>query len=211
MDDLHPLTTPLAILSDPQLSDSPTQTLKVKQDDDSYSGRDYTITTNSSDSPLFTVKGKADRKHFQRNLQDPATGATLLEIRRSATGSWFVETPDPHRRTVVSGEMRMSFAHVKVDLKVSNAAHRHSGVGEVEGEGEASRGGEDVALELRGRDTRYQETDVLFADGGKLVARVSKVTGTTMPVIPFLNSNKRGKRDTWEVRVAGGVDVALVS
>lgn len=195
MDNLHPPDRPIAILPNTTTTES-TEILTVKQLDDSSTGRDYTI-SDAAGNTLFTVSGRRDGKSFQRNFRDASKDETLFELRRSAastTNAWFIETPDPNRQTVLTGDLKFSWAHVKVDVVMKNAA--------------SASGEEEVKLEVRGQDARYIETDVLFQ--GQRIVKVRKITGSTMPVIPFLNSNRTGSRDAWEVHIAKGVDRALV-
>ena len=187
--------TPLAIIQNATLSEGP-QTLVLKQHDDSTTGRDFTITRATDGTKLYTVHGHNATNAFQRTFRD-ALDQPILELRRkmnSMSGAWYAETPDPGRETVMTADMKTSWTTAKVDATFRNVAA--AAVGEVK-------------LEVRGKDISYKETEVFC--GGKVVVRVRKVTGSTMPIVPYLNSNKKGKRDTWEVDVAEGVDLALVS
>lgn len=189
---------PLQLSTKARLSET-LQTITVKQVDHSPTARDYTITSGDSSNigeELFTVSGLKSHKSFQRNFIDAATGEVLFELRRtpnSTKNAWFIETPDPERQTVLTADMLWSWAHVKVDVRLQNQSSTP----------------EEVKLEVRGQDAKYVATDVLLE--GQTIVKVKKVTGSTLPAIPFLNSNRAGRRDTWEVQVAAGVDLALVS
>lgn len=200
MQELAPADRPLQLLKNPRLSET-TQTLTVKQLDDSLTARDYTITSGDSTTignELFSVTGIKSHKSFQRDFTDAQTGELLFELRRSPNttkNAWYIETPNPERQTILTADMLWSFAHVKVDVQLQNQS--------------PAGGGGEVKLEVRGQDVKYVDTDVLLE--GRPAVKVKKVTGTTLPVVPFLNSNRAGRRDTWEVQVAAGVDLALVS
>lgn len=192
-------SAPLAILSAAKLFGN-TQKLIVNQHDDSPTGRDFTISHN--DNQLFTVQAHVATNAFQRTFKEASSDQPALELRRrmnSLKGAWYAETPDPSRTTVLTADMKASWAHTKIDVSLQNSAASADAAPEVR----------EVKLEVRGKDIMYKETKVLL--DGRSIVHVKKVTGTTMPVVPFLNSNRTGSRDTWEVDVAEGVDLALVS
>jgi len=181
--------TSIAILEQPVLLGP--KTFKLQQHQNSFTGRDYTFST-ADGTAVFEIDGAVRDKDMRRTVKDSRTGKLVLELSRQMghlEGAWYAEHPDPRRKTVASGNMKWSFAHAKVDVKFQNSA---------------SAGSDEQVLEIRGKDSTYHETEVFYQ--GTRVVHIRKTTGTSLPVIPFLNTNKPGHRDEWDVEVMEGVD-----
>ncbi|KAK8203146.1 hypothetical protein M8818_005371 [Zalaria obscura] len=182
---------------------APEQTrLRIKQHSKSWSGGDFTIfaasssdasTSGSSSSPLtdgaklFTVDGKVTSWSQRTSMRD-ATGLPLFEMYRKKAGvTWYVGLPGSADRdeAVVKMMPRFSLLKDKVDVVVSNAAD----------------GGSEVLLEVRGQDVWKLNTFVFFE--GALVMRLRR-TDKMSVYVP-------GKSMEWEVDVAQGMDLSLVS
>jgi uncharacterized protein YxjI len=187
--------TPIAILEHPVFRGA--QKYVLNQHQNSFTGRDFTF-LDSDGGKIFEVDGVVHSKTFRRNFKDAQSEQVLMELNRNMghmSGAWIAEFPDPRRRTVANVDLKWSLSRVKVDVTFYNSASA-----------QATASAEEK-LEIRGQDSCYRETHVLCR--GVTVVRVIKTTGKTLPVVPFLNTNRPGRRDTWEVDVADDVDAAL--
>ncbi|KAK5798665.1 hypothetical protein VI817_004955 [Penicillium citrinum] len=183
---------PIAVRLD-HIASRPT-TLRVNHHSLSWSGGDFTISewkdpegSSSEVTPMFTVTGKLASFSKRHQFLDQ-TGLPLFDINRKASGvTWFVRLPDEDssREPIATIAPRWSYFKDKFDVYVSNAALN----------------GEEVVIEARGQDIWKLRTN--FYVNGSLVM-TSKRTDKLMAYIP-------GKRPEWQVDIAKGMDLALVS
>ncbi|KAE8351222.1 tubby C-terminal-like domain-containing protein [Aspergillus coremiiformis] len=189
---LPALKQPIAIRSEQIASD--TTVLRVKQHT-SLSAGDFTISQCTADgdpgnprlTTLFSVDGHAASWRCRRDFRD-ASGLPLFELHRKGTGvTWFVQLPGNtgSAKPIATLAPRWSALKDKFDVCFTNAA----------------AGGEEVVLEVRGQDIWKMKTNVYF--NGSLVM-TTRVMNVLQYYVPF-------KRPQWEVEVAQGLDLSLVS
>ena len=192
MESLTPVRQPIAIR--PDYVASSTTTIQVKQHSASWSSGNFTISsTPTAEEPLsnklFVVDSDFGSLSQLRRFRD-ASGLPLFEISRKKTGSiWNLHLPGESR----SGSNRSKIATAvpkwgaftdKFDVHFQNAAAN----------------GKETVLAVRGQNVWKSRTNVYHH--GKLVMRV-KLTDMVAVYLP-------GKRPTWEVVVAEGMDLSLV-
>jgi len=183
---LTTLKQPLAIRTD-RITPQPT-TLHVKQDL-SWSNGDFTAKA-ADGAVLLSCNGKVWSNSARKEFKD-ASGLPLFSLRSSwfsMAKAWRLELPgDGHM--VMAVRPRWSLGKVKLDCTFNNAA--------ADGEGQ------EVTLEVRGQD--YQSSVTEICCGERKVAVVRRV---------FDEGGKGGNwlfKPEYEVDVAGGMDMALVS
>lgn len=186
------LKQPLSIRPD-QVAQRPTSLL-VKQHTKSWTGGDFTISNRSVEGSskletLFSVDGEVGSLSQRRHVRD-ASGLPLFDIRRKRAGvTWFVHLPgdsdNADAKPIATIAPKLHPLKDKFDVHFQNA----------------SADGEDVVLEVRGQDVWKYRTHVYY--NGSLVM-VSKLTDMVSVYLPI-------KRPKWELEVAEGFDLSLVS
>lgn len=196
MESLTPLKQPLAIR--PEHVVPSTTTIRVKQHSASWSSSNFTITaqpTPESPEPakLFAVDGDFASWSQRRRFCD-ASGLPLFEISRKDLGvTYYLHLPGEGKRKGSDNDESERIATIvpkysalkdKFDVHFRNAA----------------ADGEETVLEVRGQNIWKSKTHVYHR--GHLVM-VVKLTDMVSVYIP-------GKRPSWEVVVAEGMDLSLV-
>jgi len=186
---LTTLKQPLAIRTD-CITPHPT-TLHVKHDL-SWSNGNYTA-TKADGSVLLSCDGKSWSNSMRKQFKD-ASGLPLFDLRISwfsMAKAWRLELPGDGGQMVMAVRPRLSLGKLKLDCTFTNAASDDDGEGQ------------EVTLEVRGQNLQNVVTDITC--GEKKVASVRRV----------FEDGKRGAlwmfKQEYEVDVAGGMDMALVS
>lgn len=122
----------------------------------------------------------------QRGIFRDSSGNPLFELyRKPMSTKWLINPDGGSVKPMVTFTPRMNWLKDKVGVLISNA----------------SSGGKDVQLEIRGQDV-WKVGTFLYA-GGALVMRVRR-TDKLAVYVP-------GIRPQWEAQVAKGLDLSLVS
>lgn len=183
---LASLKAPIGIRPD-YIATEPT-TLRVLQHGKALKSGQYTIsreTSNGELQTLFTVDGSA-LSWTQRRPFRNAEGLPMFDLYRAKAGvTFFIELPGGDQRPIVTFEKRFSWVKDKLDIHIANVVD----------------GGQEVVLNLRGQDVWKLSTEVCYK--GTPVVR-TKVKDPLALYVP-------GKKVEWEVQVAAGMDVSLVS
>ncbi|KAJ5952482.1 uncharacterized protein N7479_010895 [Penicillium vulpinum] len=194
MEPLTPTKQPIAIR--PEHVASSTTKIKVKQHSASWSSGNFTVSsTPTAEEPLlkklFTVEGEIASWSQRRHFRD-ASGLPLFEISRKKAGvTWYLHLPGESSSKGENSEPiativpKWSALKDKFDVHLRNAAAN----------------GEETILEVRGQNVWKSKTNVYHR--GKLVMIV-KLTDVAAVYLP-------GKRPSWEVVVAEGMDLSLAS
>ena len=141
----------------------------------------FTATDASTSRVLYNVDSR--KGLAPRRVFHDADGKTILEMRRYLTGNeTYVSIPNSNALPAAIIAPRSTILKDKVDVYVKDA-------------------GQEVRLEVRGQDIWKRNTSVYRGDD--LVMQVRFVNYATS-YVPF-SSNQ------WEVNVAEGMDLALVS
>ncbi|KAL4780811.1 tubby C-terminal-like domain-containing protein [Aspergillus varians] len=195
--ELLTLKQPIAIRPE-HVASSPT-TIQVKQHSASWSSGNFTVSSiPTAEEPLskklFGVDGDFASWSQRRHFCD-ASGLPLFEISRKKTGvTWYLHLPGESSSSSSKASASEPIATVvpkwsalkdKFDVRFQNAA--------------ANR--EETVLAVRGQDIWKSKTNVYYH--GNLVMTV-KVTDRVAVYLP-------GKRPSWEVVVAEGMDLSLAS
>lgn len=225
---LPALKTPIAIRKD-HIATSPT-TLRIKQKCMRASLGDFEVTSSSTtasepissdpkDHPLFTVAGKTLSLSQRRSVLD-ASGLPVFDVHRETLGeTWFVKLPgaqkrggewmarlEPQRVTEWS-QWRESWKE-RIDVYVRNCC---AGGEDVFGGGGGGGSGREVELRVRGQDIWKKRTSVFLGDGETDIEQHNnkvldiRLVNLASTYMPFVKDNE------WEVQVAEGFDVSLVS
>lgn len=195
MSELSILKQPIALRQEHIAS----STTRLRLQSTSRIGGEYEIsstaapdgTGSSSDTPdsnlLFNVDGNAVSWRQQRYFRD-ASGLPLFELHRKAAGvTWFVDIPGRNsEQPLATLAPRWHMLKDKCDVHFSNSA----------------AGGEQTVLAVRGQDIWKRWTHVYIGDHA-LVMRVRLIDMMAV-YIP-------AKRRSWEIEVAEGMDLSLVS
>jgi uncharacterized protein YxjI len=193
MESLAPIKQPIAIR--PEHVVSSTTTIQVKQHSASWSSGNFTISsTPTAENPLsnklFGVDGDFASWSQRRHFRD-ASGLPLFEISRKKTGvTWYLQLPgegsskENASEPIATVVPKWSALKDKFDVHLRNAAAN----------------GEDTILAVRGQNVWKSKTNVYHH--GNLVMTV-KLTDVAAVYLP-------GKRPSWEVVVAEGMDLSLV-
>ncbi|KAF7168430.1 hypothetical protein CNMCM5623_001483 [Aspergillus felis] len=187
---LLPLKLPLALNTKYVATD--TVALRVKQHSESLSGGDFTISTYpTDDSPLgtklFSVKGDFGSLSTKRHFSDDS-GLPLFTLQRKKAGvTWFVVPPGDERgsEAIATIATKWSAFKDKFDVYFKNAA----------------ADGEETVLEVRGQNVWKTKTHVYHKGNLVMIAKLADVLSAYVP----------GKRPTWTVEVAEGMDLSLAS
>ncbi|KAJ5497051.1 hypothetical protein N7463_009038 [Penicillium fimorum] len=194
MESLTPTKQPIAIR--PEHVASSTTTIQVKQHSASWSSGNFTISsTPTAEEPLlnklFSVDGDFASFSQRRHFCD-ASGLPLFEISRKKVGvTWYLHLPgESSSKGSSSGPIativpKWSALKDKFDVHLRNVAAN----------------GDETILEVRGQNVWKTKTHVTHR--GKLVM-VVKLTDVAAVYLP-------GKRPSWEVVVAEGMDLSLAS
>lgn len=171
---------------------SPTM-LILQQHDTTWSKRDFTCFRADSNL-LFNIVGRPDSSSRRRELIDADTGAPLFELRRrdlSFEEIWSIDfstneapTWTGHFSAAVKWKGLSSF-HVKLNNQAAEGVR--------------------VVLEVRARPGQHVTFDVNY-DGAKIM-EVRKIPSCEAPE----DSARFRSRPAWEIDVAAGVDLTLVS
>lgn len=199
MTTLESLKQPIAIR--PELIAAAQTTLIVHPHSISFSGNDFTIsvandaTEGSSGEgssktaepyKIFFVDGKTFSWSHKMSFID-ASGLPFFELHRKKAGvTWFVSLPNTNDKSIATIAPQGHLLKDKYDVFIQNAAD----------------GGAEVKLEVRGNDIWKYRTSVYY--GGSLVMTI-KVKRYYLVYVGM------GKRPEWEVSVAQGFDLSLVS
>lgn len=170
-------------------------TITIKQLDHTWYGLDFTV-TKSDGSPLFTVDGKPRSMSQRRQFKDH-TGLPLFDLCRKwlSKNAWFVELPGGGGSShLLTGVFKSTLGLPKFDIVMKNAVVP-----------EKAEAGEDVTIEVRGKDGNYLTTHITI-DGCK-VAQVRRIPSPKEQLRVY---TARGNRPKWEVDVAEGMDLSLV-
>lgn len=194
-----PSDAPLAMLKQPlsirpdQVATRPTS-LVVKQHTKSWTGGDFTVSTRSTQDgsdleTLFSVDADVASLSQRRHVRD-ASGLPLFEIRRKRAGvTWFVHLPGDSdhddAKPIATIAPRLHALKDKFDVHFKNA----------------SGSNEDVVLEVRGQDIWKYKTNVYHNGSVVMVAKLTDMVSVYLPI----------KRPKWELEVAEGFDLSLVS
>lgn len=194
MSELTILKQPIALRQEHIAS----STTKLRLQSTSWAGGEYEVsstaapdgTGSSSDSDsnvLYKVDGKAVSWRQQRYFRD-ASGLPLFELHRKAAGvTWFVDIPGRNsEQPLATLAPQWHMLKDKCDVHFSNSA----------------AGGEETVLAVRGQDIWKRWTYVYIGDHA-LVMRVRLID----MVAVYLPT----KRRSWEIEVAEGLDLSLVS
>jgi uncharacterized protein YxjI len=196
MTTLEPLKQPIAIR--PELIATAPTTLIVHPHSISFSGSDFTISyidnapESSSSSQaaeaikIFFVDGKTLSWSNKMTFID-ASNLPIFELHRKKAGvTWFVSLPNTNDKSIATIAPQGHLFKDKFDVYIRNVADQ----------------GREVKLEVRGNDIWKYRTSVYL--GGSLVMTV-KVKRYYLVYVGM------GKRPEWEVNVAQGFDLSLVS
>jgi len=168
--------------------------LVVKQHFNSSADGDFTCFRANS-SVLFEVVGQQKSSSRRRQLVDPATGASLFELRRrylNLKEQWYLEFPEGADER---GMQRCFSVAMKwkgwsnFDISMNNMA---------------SPSLESVTLEIRARSARHTTYDVSLKDENIIEAR--KIPGKEAPG----ETARIRNNPAWELDVVAGVDLSLV-
>lgn len=174
-------------------------TTKLRVQSTSRVGGEYEIfstgtpegTSSSSATPesqsLFKIDGNAVSWRQQRYFRD-ASGLPLFELHRKAAGvTWFVDVPGRNsKQPLATLAPQFHMLKDKCDVHFSNAAAND----------------EETVLAVRGQDVWKKWTHVYIGDH-TLVMRVK--------LIDMLAVYVPTKRRSWEMEIAEGMDMSLVS
>ncbi|KAJ5200269.1 hypothetical protein N7491_008931 [Penicillium cf. griseofulvum] len=194
MESLTPTKQPIAIR--PEHVASSTTTIQVKQHSASWSSGKFTISsTQTAEEPLlktlFSVDGDAVSLSQRRHFRD-ASGLPLFEISRKKVGvTWYLHLPGESSSKGNASEPIATVAPKWSALKDKFDVHLRN----------VAANGEETILEVRGQNVWKSKTHVYHR--GKLVM-VVKLTDMAAVYLP-------GKRPSWEVVVAEGMDLSLAS
>jgi hypothetical protein len=197
MTTLESLKTPIAISPD-LIATSPT-TLIVHPHSISFSGSDFTISVlpnaeaetpssaaaTTEPTKIFFVDGKTFSWSHKMSFLD-ASGPAFELHRKRAGVTWFVSLPNTNDKRIATIAPQGHLLKDKLDVYIQNVADQ----------------GAQVKLEVRGNDIWKYRTSVFY--GGSLVMTV-KVKRYYLVYVGM------GKRPEWEVNVAQGFDLSLVS
>jgi uncharacterized protein YxjI len=198
MTTLEPLKQPIAIR--PELIATAPTTLIVHPHSISFSGSDFTISylenapqpSSSSSSQaaqpikIFFVDGKTLSWSNTMSFID-ASGLPIFELHRKKAGvTWFVSLPNTNDKSIATIAPQGHLLKDKFDVYIGNVVD----------------GGKEVKLEVRGNDIWKYRTSVFL--GGALVMTI-KVKRYYLVYVGM------GKRPEWEVNIAQGFDLSLVS
>lgn len=211
---LTPPPTPIALRAE-----SIAQTelaLTVKNLPEPWHSLDYSVEYEGQ--PIFTVQG-FPWSIGQRRVFYDRSGLPLFELR----GRWYnssaleLRLPGEMGEVILSAKLRVAVRAPRVVVKFRNAVLSERGKRKEKGKGEGKvgddrvecflDGDDDVTLEVRDEDP-YNNTQVLVL-GSRIVAHIRRITNPAELIEgqrpPFRY------RSRWEVRVAQGVDVALIA
>ncbi|KAL2006984.1 hypothetical protein VTN00DRAFT_8422 [Thermoascus crustaceus] len=218
---------------------TPSQTIiNIKQHDDAYLGRDFTIRDAYSGSKLFTVEGKSLSSSQRREFRD-ASGLPLFELRRrnfTAKNAWELNLPggghghgnarrrswtgrggeDGDEEKILSTRLRWSWTRDKLDvtLKRGNATSSGAGTPPLPAEEDTKGRSEDKGAENGNEDITLE---VRGQDPCHVTTHVN-VGGRKIAHIrrvwgkgDLTVKNCPGHRSEWDAVVAEGVDLSLIS
>ncbi|KAL1981651.1 hypothetical protein VTN96DRAFT_2365 [Rasamsonia emersonii] len=170
-------------------------TITIKQLDHTWYGLDFTV-TKADGSPLFTVDGKPGTMSQRRQFKDN-TGLPLFDLCRKwlSKNAWFLELPGGGGSRLLTGVFKSTLGLPKFDIVLKNAVVPKK-----------ADEGEDVTIEVRGKDSNYITTHITI-DGCK-VAQVRRIP---VPKEQLYVYSVKGNRPKWEVDVAEGMDLSLVA
>ena len=135
---------------------------------------------------LFTVSSRSSLSAPRRVIHNASSGKPFLELWRNHVGDdSYIGVPNSAALPLATVAPRPTKLKDKADVYVKNA----------------SRGGDEVKLEVRGQDVWKRNTCVYFGD--EVVVQVRFVNYVTS-YVPFASNQ-------WDVVVAEGFDLALVS
>lgn len=174
-----------------------TTTLRLKST--SRVGGDYAVSavptdSNGSSGPpeydlLFKIDGHITSWSQRRFFRD-ASGLPLFELRRKPAGvTWFVDIPGGNsNQPLATLAPRWNMLKDKCDVYIANAA----------------AGGEEAMLAVRGQDIWKRWTYVYADDNNDAMVMRVKLADMKAVYLP-------GKLISWEMEVAEGMDLSLVS
>ncbi|KAB8237543.1 hypothetical protein BDV23DRAFT_192021 [Aspergillus alliaceus] len=207
---LTPPPTPIALR--PESIAQTELVLTVKNLPEPWHSLDYSVEYEGQ--PIFTVQG-FPWSIGQRRVFYDRSGLPLFELR----GRWYnssaleLRLPGEMGEVILSAKLRVAVRAPRVVVKFRNAVlserDKRKGEGKVEDAGLECLldGDDDVTLEVRDEDP-YDNTQVLVL-GRRIVAHIRRITNPAELIEgqrpPFRY------RSRWEVRVAQGVDVALIA
>ena len=176
------------------ITQAPTM-LIVKQHFNASADGDFTCFRADS-SVLFEVVGQQKSSSRRRQLVDPATGASLFQLRRrylNLKEQWYLEFPENATRQ--SAQPRFSVAMkwkgwANFDIIMTNMAPSTP---------------ESICLEIRARSVRHTTWDVLL--DGQNIIEARKIPGKEAPG----ETARIRNNPAWELDVVAGVDLSLVS
>lgn len=203
---------------------TPSRTIiNIKQRDNSWLGRNFTIRDAYAGSTLFTVEGKSFSNSQRREFRD-ASGLPLFELRRryfTLTYSWELILPGGRRfggssdeDKILSSRLRWSWwtrDKLDVTLRAVAAASQRRQQHETRSENpenEDAKETEDVTLQVRGQGPWHITTHVIV--GGRKVAHICRIISPDLQ-LSTASYSQPGHRLEWDAAVAEGVDLALVS
>jgi hypothetical protein len=141
--------------------------------------------TGTSAEVMFTADGKTGLTASRRLIRD-ATGKGILELWRNAVGDEsYISYPTGNSQPLAIVAPRATMSKEKVDVYVKNAAQAN----------------DETKLEIRGQDIWKRNT--LVYHGNYLVMQLRFANYITS-FVPFSS-------DQWDVAVAQGFDLSLVS
>lgn len=193
MASIAPTKEPIAVR--PEFVASKTTSIQVKQHSASWSSGNFTVSsTPTAEDPnskeLFVVDGDLASWSQRRHFRD-ASGLPLFEISRKKLGvTWYLHLPGKSNNKenifepIATIVPKWSALKDKFDVHIRNAALN----------------GERTTLAVRGQNVWKSRTNVYHDD--RLVMTV-KLTDRVAVYLP-------GKRPSWEVVVAAGMDLSLV-
>lgn len=139
---------------------------------------------------IYTAEGKGMGSWSWRRTVKDASGRPLFDLRHFGYGmknKWAVESPDGRKICSLQHVTYMNKERSALDAVVRNEAAK----------------GEEVAVEVRPMDRGALRTMVSIEDAP--VAEIRILEANDVVNLQGLN------RSVWQARVAGGVDIALVS
>jgi hypothetical protein len=182
---LQPLSSPVAIIEG--FTTKEDTTLIMHCHDRTFKS----VTILSSDNtPLFTVTGKGSSSFSWRRTIKDSTGVALFDLRHGNWGmknKWTVERPSGRELCSLQHVEYLGKARSALDMTVLNEAD----------------GGKEVLVQIKPKDASALSTVVSV--GGVSIAEIRLVEEND------LTNLKDKDRTVWQGRVAGGVDLTLVS
>lgn len=205
MESLTPLKQPIAIR--PEHVVSSTTTIRVKQHSASWSSSNFTITaqpTPATPEPakLFAVDGDFASWSQRRRFCD-ASGLPLFEISRKDLGvTYYLHLPGEGKRRQGGSTSGSGSRKEEESGRIATIVPKYSALKDKFDVHfrNAAADGEETVLEVRGQNIWKSKTHVYHRGHLVMVVRLTDMVSVYIP----------GKRPSWEVVVAEGMDLSLV-